>query len=104
MSGTDILSPAAQKVCRELTPLLQNYAQEFGLAPELAKTLWLHWDGEDFSARSDQRLDDAEFGTGKGPAPRPVHKALRRLELDAEGLLTEMLQDSVVRLAESARF
>lgn len=99
-----MLTPAAQQVCSELTPLLRAYAREFGLSADLADSLSLTWNGEDFFATSLKSLDLAEFGDGKGVAPRPVHKAMNRLELDAEGLLTQLLEDRVSDVAESARF
>lgn len=104
MSTPDMLTPAAEMVCAELTPLLRSYAREYGLAADLAESLTLTWDGEDFLATSPKSLDVAEYGDGKGAAPRPVHKAMNRLELDAEGLLTQLLEDRIVDVAESARF
>lgn len=104
MSTPDILTPAAQQVCSELTPLLRGYARENGLAADLADSLTLTWDGENFLATSPKSFDIAEYGDGKGAAPRPVHKAMNRLELDAEGLLTQLLEDRVAGVAESVRF
>ena len=100
----DILSPAAREVCSELTPLLRSYAKEFGLRADLADSLSLVWDGEDFTVQSPLSLDDAEYGDGTGPAPRPIHKAVVRLELDAEALLEEKLANRVADVAEAARF
>lgn len=99
-----MISPAAREVCDELTPLLRAYAKENGLAPEKADTLTLNWDGEDFTVSSPLALDDDEYGSGKGPAPRPIHKAMTRLELDAEGLLEEKLDNAVAHVAEGVRF
>lgn len=104
MSTPDMLTPAAQQVCSELTPLLRGYAKEYGLAADLADSLTLTWDGEGFYATSDKSLDIAEFGDGKAAAPRPIHKAMNRLELDAEGLLTQLLEDRISNVVESARF
>lgn len=101
---TDILSPAAREVCSELTPLLRGYAKEFGLAPSKADTLNLHWDGETFTVQSPLSLDIDEYGDGTGPAPRPVHKAMSRLELDVEALLEEKLSDRVGEMAEEGPF
>lgn len=88
------MSEAAQRVCDELTPLLQSYAREAGLDARLAASLTLVWTGETFTAQSPLSLDDAEYGSGEVPSPRPVHKALNRLEQDAERLLTDLVRAS----------
>lgn len=95
---------AGELVCASLTPTLRGYAQEFGLAPELAQSLFLSWDGDTFTVQSPLALDEAEFGTGRGPAPRPIHKAMNRLEVDAEDLLERLLDQQVADVAELARF
>lgn len=96
-----MISEAAQQVCDELTPLLQRYAQEFGLRPELAHSLTVVWDGDTFTAQSPLSLDDAEYGDGTRPAPRPVHKAMNRLEHDAERILTDRVLNQLAANAEA---
>lgn len=92
---TDFISPAAKMVSDELTPQLRDFAREAGLSAELANSLTLVWDGERFSAQSPRSLDLAEFGDGKGPAPRPVHKAMNRLEPEAHQLLERLVRERI---------
>jgi hypothetical protein len=98
------MTAAAQHVCSELTPLLRSYAREAGLEATLANSLNLVWTGDTFEAHSPVSLDTAEYGNGKGPAPRPVHKAMTRLETDAEKLLTQLVNDVVARQAQAVRY
>lgn len=86
----------ADEIVAELEPVLQGYAREFGLPGEIASTLRLHWNGASYGVQTTADLGVHEYGDGKGPAPRPVFKAMNRLHADIE----QRLQDRL--LAEAA--
>lgn len=88
----------ADEIAKELEPVLQDYAQEFGLPADAARSLRLRWNGSTFDIQSDRNLDDLEYGDGNGPAGRPVFKAMNRLHADIE----ERLQDRLLGDATTA--
>ena len=83
----------ADEIATELEPVLQGYAREFGLPDELAKSLRLHWNGASYDVQSEHDLGVHEYGDGRGPAPRPVFKAMNRLHADIEQRLEDRLLD-----------
>lgn len=83
----------ADEIATELEPVLQGYAREFGLPDDLASTLRLVWNGATYDVQTSADLGNHEYGDGKGPAPRPVFKAMNRLHADIEQSLQDRLLD-----------
>ena len=100
----DEMTSAAEKVCAEFTPVLQSYAREAGMEAPEAASLRLVWDGSSFSANSSQDLSQAEFGDGKGPSPRPIHKALNRLSAEVQERMTDLVVASFAEQLEQVPF
>lgn len=88
MVGADI---RPDDLIDELQPVLRGFLRESGMPADVVHNIRLIWNGAAFSITSAIDITDYEFGDGKGPAPRPIHKALNRLGPEMDRLLQNRL-------------